>query len=75
MMRVGITGGIGSGKSTACEIFAELGVSIYDCDREAKRLMNESAEVRSQLVEAFGKEVYINGELNRAYLAERVFGQ
>lgn len=74
MMRVGITGGIGSGKSTACEIFAELGVPIYDCDREAKRLMNESAEVRSQLVEAFGKEVYINGELNRAYLAERVFG-
>ena len=44
MMRVGITGGIGSGKSTACEIFAELGVPIYDCDREAKRLMNESAE-------------------------------
>ncbi len=74
MMRVGITGGIGSGKSTACAIFAEMGVAVYDCDCEAKRLMAESEVVRVQLVEAFGEEVYSNGELNRAYLAERVFG-
>lgn len=74
MIRVGVTGGIGSGKSTACEIFAEMGVAVYDCDREAKRLMTESAAVRAQIIETFGKEAYAEGELNRAYLAEKVFG-
>lgn len=74
MIRVGVTGGIGSGKSTACEIFAEMGVTVYDCDREAKRLMTESAAVRDQIIETFGKEAYAEGELNRAYLAEKVFG-
>ncbi|MBQ7342728.1 MAG: dephospho-CoA kinase [Alistipes sp.] len=74
MIRVGVTGGIGSGKSTACEIFAEMGVAVYDCDREAKRLMTESAAVRDQIIETFGKEAYAEGELNRAYLAEKVFG-
>ncbi|MBQ3259805.1 MAG: dephospho-CoA kinase [Alistipes sp.] len=74
MIRVGVTGGIGSGKSTACEIFAEMGVAVYDCDREAKRLMTESAAVRDQIIETFGNEAYAEGELNRAYLAEKVFG-
>ena len=74
MIRVGVTGGIGSGKSTACEIFAEMGVAVYDCDREAKRLMTESVTVRDQIIETFGKEAYAEGELNRAYLAEKVFG-
>lgn len=74
MLRVGVTGGIGSGKSTACEMFAELGVPVYDCDHEAKRLMTECEDVRQQLVDAFGVEVYSGDELNRAYLAERVFG-
>ena len=74
MIRVGVTGGIGSGKSTACEIFAEMGVAVYDCDREAQRLMTESAAVRDQIIETFGKEAYAEGELNRAYLAVMVFG-
>lgn len=74
MMRVGITGGIGSGKSTACGLFAQLGVPVYDCDIEAKRLMAESESVRNAICEAFGEEAYVQGELNRAYLAERVFG-
>lgn len=74
MMRVGVTGGIGSGKSTACKLFADMGVAVYDCDSEAKRLMVESDEVRRGIVEAFGDEAYVDGELNRAYLAERVFG-
>ncbi len=74
MMRVGVTGGIGSGKSTVCAIFAEMGVPVYDCDREAKRLMTESEEVRARIVAAFGDEVYRGGELDRAYLAESVFG-
>lgn len=74
MMRVGVTGGIGSGKSTVCEMFAQQGVAVYDCDREAKRLMAESEAVRSAIVEAFGEEAYAGGELNRAFLAEKVFG-
>ena len=74
MLRVGVTGGIGSGKSTVCEMFAQLGVSLYDCDSQAKRLMSESEAVRSQIIETFGEDAYLNGELNRAFLAERVFG-
>lgn len=73
MMRVGVTGGIGSGKSTVCGLFAEMGVAVYDCDREAKRLMTESDEVRNHLIKSFGECSYIDGELNREYLAERVF--
>ena len=74
MLRVGVTGGIGSGKSTLCEMFAAQGVAIYDCDREAKRLMSENEDVRCRIIESFGEQSYEGGELNRAYLAERVFG-
>lgn len=74
MLRVGVTGGIGSGKSTLCEMFAAQGVAIYDCDREAKRLMSENEDVRHRIIESFGEQSYEGGELNRAYLAERVFG-
>lgn len=74
MMRVGVTGGIGSGKSTVCELFAQQGVAVYDCDSEAKRLMAEDEAVRSAIVEAFGEEAYAGGELNRQFLAEKVFG-
>lgn len=74
MMRVGVTGGIGSGKSTVCKLFADMGVAVYDCDSEAKRLMTECEVVRRGIVEEFGVEAYLDGQLNRAYLAERVFG-
>ena len=74
MMRVGVTGGIGSGKSTVCELFAQQGVAVYDCDSEAKRLMAEDEAVRIAIVEAFGEEAYAGGELNRQFLAEKVFG-
>ena len=74
MIRVGVTGGIGSGKSTVCGLFADMGVAVYDCDSEAKRLMTESEEVRNSIVEAFGAEAYVDGALNRAFLAEQVFG-
>lgn len=73
MIRVGVTGGIGSGKSTVCRLFAERGVPVYDSDREAKRLMNEDAALRRAIAEAFGGEVFRGGELDRAYLADRVF--
>lgn len=74
MYKVGITGGIGSGKSTVCAILAEFGVAVYDSDSRAKRLMNESDNLRERLIERFGNEVYSAEGLNRAYLAERVFG-
>lgn len=75
MYKVGITGGIGSGKSTVCAILAEFGVAVYDSDSRAKRLMNEDNTLREHLVERFGSEVYCAEGLNRIYLAERVFGK
>lgn len=74
MYKVGITGGIGSGKSTVCAILAEFGVAVYDSDSRAKRLMNEDNTLRERLLERFGSEVYCAEGLNRIYLAERVFG-
>ena len=74
MYKIGITGGIGSGKSTVCSLFAERGIAVYDSDSRAKQLMNESTELRQQLIEAFGEECYTDGELNRGYLASKVFG-
>lgn len=74
MMRVGITGGIGSGKSTVCRLFAERGIAVYDSDTEAKRLMRDDASLRARIAERFGPETYRDGELDRAYLAGAVFG-
>ena len=74
MIKVAICGGIGSGKSTICRMFAERGVAHYDSDSRAKALMNESAELREALIAEFGEECYEGDELNRAYLAAKVFG-
>lgn len=74
MYKVGVTGGIGSGKSTVCRLFAERGIAVYDSDSQAKRLMEESDTLRAALVGAFGTECYAEGRLNRGYLAGRVFG-
>lgn len=74
MYKVGITGGIGSGKSTVCRLFEQNGIAVYDSDARAKALMAESATLREQLVAAFGAECYNDQGLNRAYLAGRVFG-
>lgn len=74
MYKVGITGGIGSGKSTVCRLFEQNGIAVYDSDARAKALMAEDATLREQLVEAFGAECYNDQGLNRAYLAGRVFG-
>ncbi len=71
MIRVGITGGIGSGKSTVCRLFAAKGVAVYDSDSEAKRLM--AGALRGAIEERFGRDIYCNGELDRARLAGIVF--
>lgn len=73
MYKVGITGGIGSGKSTVCRILGEHGVAVYDADSRAKELMSSSEALRAALIENFGAECFTAEGLNRAYLAERVF--
>lgn len=74
MFKVGITGGIGSGKSTLCRRFAARGVAVYDTDAAAKRLMNDDVALRRAICDRFGAESYTAEGLNRSYLAERVFG-
>ncbi len=73
MMKVGITGGIGSGKSTVCRLFAQRGIAVYDSDSEAKRLMADDADLRSAVIARFGADTYPDGVLDRAQLAACVF--
>ncbi len=73
MLRVGITGGIGSGKSTVARIFEVLGIPVYYADDAAKRMMNENEELKEKIKHQFGNDVYADGKLNRKRLAEIVF--
>jgi dephospho-CoA kinase len=73
-MLIGITGGIGSGKSTVAKIFNILGIPIYSADDRAKWLMANDADLKEQIISNFGKESYFeDGSLNRSYLAAQVF--
>ncbi|MEX1201766.1 MAG: dephospho-CoA kinase [Ferruginibacter sp.] len=72
-MKIGLTGGIGSGKTTVAHIFETLGIPVYYADDAAKRIMNQDSTVKAALRKAFGENVYINDQLNRAYLAKVVF--
>lgn len=73
MIKVGLTGGIGSGKTTVAQFFKELGVPVYVADVEARKLMDTSKSIKKKLIKAFGAVTYINDELNRQYLAHLVF--
>jgi dephospho-CoA kinase len=73
MLRIGLTGGIGSGKTTVAQIFGVLGIPVYSSDDAAKRLMNEDEDLKKKIIESFGKESYQNGELNRKYVANEAF--
>lgn len=73
MYKVGLTGGIGSGKSKVAEFLRDRGVAIYDSDSRAKALMAGDEALREALIAEFGKECYTAEGLNRAWLAERVF--
>jgi len=71
--KIGITGGIGSGKTTVCRIFEGLGIPVYYADEKAKKLMVEDVELIQNIISAFGEDAYIDGILNRHYLAKLVF--
>lgn len=74
MYRVGLTGGIGAGKTTVARMFEVLGVPVYYSDYRAKRLMTDNEDLIQQIKDAFGENAYLwTGELNRQYLAEMVF--
>ena len=81
-MLVGITGGIGSGKSTIVQVLAARGYAVYDCDREAKRIIVENAEVRKAIIALLGTEAFVpspqhpfTGSYNTSYVSQRVFAE
>lgn len=73
MYRVGLTGGIGSGKSTVARILETLGIPVYYADDAAKTIMNTDEGLKQQLISHFGEDCYVNGQLDRKYLAGIVF--
>ena len=73
MIIVGLTGGIGSGKTTVAKMFNELGVPVYIADLEAKKLMNTSKVIKRKLLQLFGDEAYVDGKLNRPFLANKIY--
>lgn len=73
MKIIGLTGGIGSGKSTVAGYFKELGIPVFDSDLEAKILMNEDKGLRDSIIKLFGEKAYHKDMLNREYLAKKVF--
>lgn len=75
MIRIGLTGGIGSGKSTVARLFAELGAECYDSDSRAKALMQKDPALREEIVRLFGSGAYSpEGRLDRTAVASAVFG-
>ena len=73
MVIVGLTGGIGSGKTTVAKMFSDLGVPVYIADTEAKKLTNSSKLIQRELIALLGKNAYINNVLDRKYVADKIF--
>jgi dephospho-CoA kinase len=75
MIKLGLTGGIGSGKSTIAKIFEILGVPVFNSDIEAKKLYVTDLVLKSAIIEKFGNEAYLDsGEINRQFMISRIFG-
>jgi dephospho-CoA kinase len=72
-LRIGLTGGIGSGKSTVSGIFKVLGIPVFDADTVAKEVMQTNPALRQAIIDTFGEAVYTDGQLNRKQLAALVF--
>ena len=68
-MKIGIAGGIGSGKSYVCKLLAKRGINVYDCDDAAKRLMRTDEQLKEQLTKLIGPQTYVDGILNKAAVA------
>lgn len=73
MLKIGLTGGIGSGKTMVARIFELLGIPVYYADAAAKTIMNEDESLKALIIEHFGKAAYTDGTLNRAYISSIVF--
>jgi dephospho-CoA kinase len=73
MLKVGITGGIGSGKTTVCRLFETLGIPVYYADDRAKELMNCDPELKNLLQQHFGSDIYRDGKLDRPRLSNLIF--
>ncbi|MBR6251371.1 MAG: dephospho-CoA kinase [Bacteroidales bacterium] len=73
MKRIGLTGGIGSGKSTIAQLFTTLGVPVYNCDSRAKQLMDSDADIQRSLIEIIGKNAIVDGVVDRKMMASVIF--
>lgn len=73
MMKIGLTGGIGSGKSTVGRVFEQLGAPVYKADDHAKELYRTDKVLQKQVIELLGEKAYTGGELNRTWIAKQVF--
>lgn len=73
MIIVGLTGGIGSGKTSVAKQFEAMGVPVYIADYEAKKLIKKSKIIKRKLIQLFGNEAYLNGKLNKSYIADIIF--
>ncbi|MCT4580974.1 MAG: dephospho-CoA kinase [Flavobacteriales bacterium] len=73
MLKIGLTGGIGSGKTTVASIFNSFGIPIYNSDIRAKYIMNHDVELIKAIQHLLGDEAYLNGKINRPYISKKVF--
>lgn len=75
MLKIGITGGIGSGKTTVCKLFELLGIPVFYADAVARTITNTDPVLINGIIEAFGEQSYSHGQLNRKYIAALVFNE
>jgi dephospho-CoA kinase len=73
MIKIGITGGIGSGKTFICHILEKLGYPVFYSDQEAKKLMNENLDLIIKIKELLGYGAYLNGIINKSFIARKIF--